>query len=425
MKMKKQLLILFVFVVNTFLIFPQGNLIQSIDFDSQQRVVYALTGDYDSSYAIRFKDGNFEIWNLSQTFNLPFYWVATCVDNQDNIWAYLNNKLYKYNGLSWAVLDIPGLPQGYKYADLAIDHEYLWLTNFESGVYNNTGVHRLKLADNTWTLFNSTNSSYPEYPLNGTIFLKGDSTFVGTNKGLVMIYNDLVSVVIDTSNSSLATQAIYCFYIDSQGNKWLGTSNLGLVEWIDNSTFTIYNTNTSNLPNNSVNAIAEDSQGTLWIGTDGGFACLKNDSVISYTNLLEEPIISLAIDQMDRIWMGGVGYGNLYMYDGTNLNIITDVYEQNFDTTPKRFTLYQNYPNPFNPSTVISYRLPVTSYVTLKVYDVLGNEITTLINGELLPGEYEVEFSLKSSITYPASGIYFYTLRAGNLLETKKMVLIR
>jgi hypothetical protein len=83
--------------------------------------------------------------------------------------------------------------------------------------------------------------------------------------------------------------------------------------------------------------------------------------------------------------------------------------------------LYQNYPNPFNPTTVISFQLPVTSEVTLKVYDVLGNEVATLVNEEQQPGVYEVEFD-GSSLT---SGIYFYQLKAGNNSQIKKMVLLR
>ena len=72
----------------------------------------------------------------------------------------------------------------------------------------------------------------------------------------------------------------------------------------------------------------------------------------------------------------------------------------------KSFTLEQNYPNPFNPSTVISYQLPVSSDVTLKVYDVLGNEVATLVNEEKSAGSYEVEFSADGL----TSGIYFYKL---------------
>jgi hypothetical protein len=83
--------------------------------------------------------------------------------------------------------------------------------------------------------------------------------------------------------------------------------------------------------------------------------------------------------------------------------------------------LYQNYPNPFNPNTVISYQLPVTGNVTLKVYDILGNEVATLVNEEKQPGVYEVEFDSEGL----SSGIYFYQLRTGNFTQVKKMILLR
>jgi hypothetical protein len=85
------------------------------------------------------------------------------------------------------------------------------------------------------------------------------------------------------------------------------------------------------------------------------------------------------------------------------------------------FLLEQNYPNPFNPSTVISYRLPVTSEVTLKVYNVLGKEITTLVNEELSVGAHKVEFNANGL----PSGIYFYQLKTNNLIETKKMTILK
>lgn len=99
--------------------------------------------------------------------------------------------------------------------------------------------------------------------------------------------------------------------------------------------------------------------------------------------------------------------------------------EVEVDFTPKEFVLYQNYPNPFNPNTVVSYQLPVTGNVTLKIYDILGNEVATLVNEEKQPGVYEVEFNPESSSKYPASGVYFYQLKAGNYSRIKKMVLLR
>ena len=93
-----------------------------------------------------------------------------------------------------------------------------------------------------------------------------------------------------------------------------------------------------------------------------------------------------------------------------------------------KYTLEQNYPNPFNPETTISYTIPSnvkgeTINVTLKVYDVLGNEIGTLINEFKQPGVYNSQFSIRNSQL--PSGVYFYTLRAGSYVETKKMMLVK
>jgi len=88
---------------------------------------------------------------------------------------------------------------------------------------------------------------------------------------------------------------------------------------------------------------------------------------------------------------------------------------------PNEFALYQNYPNPFNPSTKISWQSPTGSWQTLKVYDVLGNEVATLVNEEKPAGNYEVLFN-RSDL---ASGIYFYRLQARDFIQTKKMILMK
>jgi agmatine/peptidylarginine deiminase len=92
---------------------------------------------------------------------------------------------------------------------------------------------------------------------------------------------------------------------------------------------------------------------------------------------------------------------------------------------PNEFSLEQNYPNPFNPTTSLQYTIGSRQFVTLKVYDVLGNEISTLVNEFKQAGKYEVEFNSASSIKYPASGIYFYQLKAGTFIESKKMLLLK
>jgi len=88
---------------------------------------------------------------------------------------------------------------------------------------------------------------------------------------------------------------------------------------------------------------------------------------------------------------------------------------------PDSYLLKQNYPNPFNPSTIISWQLPESKFVTLKIYDVLGNEVASLVNEEKPAGNYEVEFNA----TNLSSGIYYYKLVAGNFIDVKKMILLK
>jgi len=102
------------------------------------------------------------------------------------------------------------------------------------------------------------------------------------------------------------------------------------------------------------------------------------------------------------------------------MNITTDV-EQVADLSPTEFELEQNYPNPFNPSTSIQYAISSRQFVTIKVYDILGNDITTLVNDYRDAGIYNVQFTMHNL----ASGIYFYTLQAGAFVESKKMIYLK
>jgi hypothetical protein len=94
------------------------------------------------------------------------------------------------------------------------------------------------------------------------------------------------------------------------------------------------------------------------------------------------------------------------------------------ESSPQEFALFQNYPNPFNPSTRIQYSLEKAAQVSLKVYNVLGLEVATLINGRQEAGSYTVPFSAIGGSTL-ASGVYFYRLEAGNFIACKKMILIK
>jgi hypothetical protein len=94
------------------------------------------------------------------------------------------------------------------------------------------------------------------------------------------------------------------------------------------------------------------------------------------------------------------------------------------EIAPSSFSLSQNYPNPFNPTTKIKFTISDFGFTTLKVYDVLGREVATLVNEEKQQGEYEIKFDALG-IGNLASGIYFYQLKAGEFIETRKMILMK
>ena len=98
---------------------------------------------------------------------------------------------------------------------------------------------------------------------------------------------------------------------------------------------------------------------------------------------------------------------------------VTEVKEH--ETQPEEYYLFENYPNPFNPTTTIKYQIQELSFVTIKVYDLLGNEIETLVNEQKPTGSYEITW-YEEQLT---SGVYFYRLQAGSFVETKKMVLMK
>jgi hypothetical protein len=88
---------------------------------------------------------------------------------------------------------------------------------------------------------------------------------------------------------------------------------------------------------------------------------------------------------------------------------------------PERFALLQNYPNPFNPTTTIQYALPHRSHLTLAVFNSLGQQVATLVSGEIGAGHHSVQFDGSNL----ASGVYFYRLQAGSFVVTKKLVLVQ
>jgi hypothetical protein len=145
-----------------------------------------------------------------------------------------------------------------------------------------------------------------------------------------------------------------------------------------------------------------------------------------------------AICLIETDWAGNINYHNSNdVYANVNLTFFNKVVKlavgtlaeltgvgsmtpvENSTQVPSEFALYQNYPNPFNPGTVIAYDLKTAGYVNLKVFDMLGREVKTLVDGYKPAGKQQVSFTAEGNL---ASGVYIYSLQAGSLLQIRKMV---
>jgi hypothetical protein len=207
----------------------------------------------------------------------------------------------------------------------------------------------------------------------------GTNLFAGTPSGVFVsaisggswtqVNTGLTNTSVETFAVSGTTLYAGCSY------NWTTSTPGGVFKTTDNGTqWTAFNTGLT-LGNNDVRTLFCTST-TIYAGTGG-------------SGLFTAPITATSVEEESSI--------------------------------AKSFTLSQNYPNPFNPTTVISYQLPVTSNVALRVFDIIGREVATLVNETKEAGSYEVTFNASKL----ASGMYFYRLQAGNFSAIKKLVLIK
>ncbi|MFN3693466.1 MAG: T9SS type A sorting domain-containing protein [Ignavibacterium sp.] len=221
----------------------------------------------------------------------------------------------------------------------------------------------------------------------GNLWFTANELFVGN--GILSHFINQSWINYNIASYGYSTRFSYnTLTIDRNNNKFIGSA-IGLFKF-DNNNWTLFSTDNSPVPFNIFTAGITDS---------------KNNKVYGLRAPLPHP----------------TGYAGLIFFNEDSV-VITSVDDKIYGLND--FELHQNYPNPFNPSTKISWQSPVGSWQTLKVYDILGNELVTLVNEFKPAGKYEIEFNVGQTISL-SSGVYFYRLQAGNFSATKKMILIR
>ena len=245
-----------------------------------------------------------------------------------------------------------------------------------------------------WKRSNGSLSSFTTFPPIGQseavptgIVYTGSNFYVGTLTGL-----------------PVPTGAAKIYNVDLSGNKTIHQG--GLTAIVDLAISPI---------DGALYAIQHAEFGPPWLNNKGRLFRIQNGVVDTLLSEMPRPS-GLVFNSNGDLFISSFSDDNIVKVSNLPVGVED---ENNF--VADDFSLEQNYPNPFNPSTSIQYRVSSISNVLLKVYDVLGNEVATLVNEEKPAGSYEVKFDASGL----SSGIYFYKLQAGNFIESKKMLLLK
>jgi len=270
-------------------------------------------------------------------------------------------------------------------------------------------------------LITSTNSMVP------WMTLHNDILYAVTHPGqpLTVIRNfhgnqwDTVVTGLEFSCSRIYSNAGKLYIVGLEGHQFrpiLAISNNNGTSWAI-TTFPVLGWLYSlDFSDNETFYVAGRIQNSISVGPVDGVVYKTTDSGNSWSMFYRFPgeyFLDIKITD-NYIFMAGVG-GSFVRFDPSVIGI------QGSPFLLEGYSLKQNYPNPFNPTTIIKYSVPEKSFVTIKIYDVMGREIQTLINEYKETGTYEVIFI---GNTLP-TGVYFYTLQSGNFTETKKMILLK
>ncbi|HVN49416.1 MAG TPA: T9SS type A sorting domain-containing protein [Bacteroidota bacterium] len=312
------------------------------------------------------------------------------------------------NGTSWSAVDT-GLTN-LNVSSLVFSGTNLFAGTYDGGIFlsTNNGTNWSPVDSGLTSIYIQTLAVSGSNLYAGTTY---NGVFLSTNNGTTWAQVD--SGMTDTMVTSLAVIGTSIFAGTNSGGVFLTTNNG--ISWsaVD-----------SGLTNARIQALTVSSNGTnsgnIFAGTNGGGVFLSTNNGTSWNaidNGLTNPFISVLAASSTTLYAGTYGSG---VWSRPLSDIITGI-ARTPAQEPRTFSLAQNFPNPFNPSTTIAFSIPSKSHVTLKIYDILGREVATLINSDVSAGSHTQQWNASNF----SSGIYFYRLQAGSLNQTKKLLLLR
>ena len=403
--------------------------------------VYSITFDKNKSALIGTNKGlvNFDYnsWLLYDSTNSGLnnpYILSLTVDRFNNIWIGSRGYycLTKFDGADWYVYDSTNSVMGIE--------EVLCLTSdSQDNLWIGSTMGITKFDGENWIRYTTRNTPLTSNSINDIAFDKeGNLWFALAALPFLEYTGGLAEFdggnwqIYNKGNSGLPIDHVVALASDSEGALWIATGNPGTIG-IDSgggltkfdgenwTTYTIYN---SGLTSNTIFDILVDSVDHIWIGTyAGGLVRFdRKDEWLVYNTITSgissNTVSVINIDAKGNKWIGHLLSGiSVFREGGVIISEILDSHT----SILKSFILDQNYPNPFNLSTTIKFQIPNSEFTTLKVYDLLGREVSTLASRKLNPGNHTYTFDGKNL----ASGIYYYQFVAGEHRQVKKMILIK
>ncbi len=364
--------------------------------------------------------------------------------------AYSENNIFAVSGGSGLYLSTNN-GSNWKITSLVYNSEVSSLAVNGSNIFAGTyyGVYLSTNNGTNWTQTSLTNNIF-------SLIVNGNNIFAGTYLyGVYLSSNNGISWI----QTSLNNRSVHALAVNGN-NVFCGTRDSGVYKSTNNGTSWIQTSlNNRWIPSLAVNGnnIFAGAFNPLppTITSKGVYLSTNNGTTWTQTSLNNRNVQSLAVNG-DNTFAGTEAYGvyvstdngtswiqrneglsnpsihafcifNNYIFASAGLGVFRRSLGELVgiqpisNEIPNQFSLGQNYPNPFNPNTVISFQLAVNSFATIKVYDLLGREVATLVNEQLQPGTYEVDWYGSNF----SSGIYYYKIVAGDYTETKKMVLMK
>ena len=435
-------------------------------------IAYATEDSLENRYVMlmKYNSSGSLVWDVRYSANPAIPW-AICMDKTGNIiiagtnWENYNHtvlRLLKYS------------PSGSLLMSTSFSAPYnspIWIYSVETDFDNNILVAGSSNGAMTWKFKTNGTLIWERYWVGTYVHqinkLKYDSKnniyvcgFTGTSAGY-----DYITIKYDSAGNQKWSQTFNGIrsgedfaedlITDTLGNTYVtGYACNQPTNW-DRSVITIKYDSTGNVVwlrdyhfpvngNLQPTMISRDKYNNIYVlcgyyyyqPMNAGYLFIKyksnGDSVWTFT--YNSPVArnygkAFLLDGENKIFVTGRAYGNNTGYDITTLELSQTNSIRKIDINmPDKFSLHQNYPNPFNPMTKIKFDVPSPHLykggqggVSLKIYDITGREIQTLVNEQLHPGTYEVTFDGSNY----ASGVYFYQLRSGEYVDTKKLVLLK